>query len=343
MRDRGEPVDRRAEPARLAAGDVAHHLGGARRGGAARRRASRCCSRCSRLLEISLFPYAVILQVTPIVAIAPLIIIWVQRAVSGAAGLRLDRRVLPDRRRTPRSGSTAPTATCSRCSGSTAPRRADAALSAPADRAALFPRRAADQRRAGADRRGRRRVRRRHRRRRDRARLPHPRSRLSPGDPAHVRGAVPAVGDRHRDLSGARSAVAPGCCATGTKARSRTRRSSGAMLTDGSHPLANRTTSALISIYRNAWESSVSIGPLADELALDAHIMEGFRSVYLSDVRSVQRNEAIARLRGHEAELRNSASSTSTCLGQRRAARPKRIPTSICSSITSGAGSVCTS
>ena len=33
----------------------------------------------SRLLEISLFPYAVILQVTPIVAIAPLIIIWVRQ------------------------------------------------------------------------------------------------------------------------------------------------------------------------------------------------------------------------------------------------------------------------
>jgi NitT/TauT family transport system permease protein len=33
----------------------------------------------SRLLEISLFPYAVILQVTPIVAIAPLIVIWVQQ------------------------------------------------------------------------------------------------------------------------------------------------------------------------------------------------------------------------------------------------------------------------
>jgi NitT/TauT family transport system permease protein len=31
----------------------------------------------SRLVEISFFPYAVILQVTPIVAIAPLIIIWV--------------------------------------------------------------------------------------------------------------------------------------------------------------------------------------------------------------------------------------------------------------------------
>ena len=32
----------------------------------------------SRILEVSLFPYAVILQVTPIVAIAPLIIIWVK-------------------------------------------------------------------------------------------------------------------------------------------------------------------------------------------------------------------------------------------------------------------------
>ena len=32
----------------------------------------------SRLLELSLLPYAVILQVTPIVAIAPLIIIWVR-------------------------------------------------------------------------------------------------------------------------------------------------------------------------------------------------------------------------------------------------------------------------
>jgi NitT/TauT family transport system permease protein len=31
----------------------------------------------SRILELALFPYAVILQVTPIVAIAPLIIIWV--------------------------------------------------------------------------------------------------------------------------------------------------------------------------------------------------------------------------------------------------------------------------
>lgn len=32
----------------------------------------------SKLIEVSLFPYAIILQVTPIVAIAPLIIIWVR-------------------------------------------------------------------------------------------------------------------------------------------------------------------------------------------------------------------------------------------------------------------------
>lgn len=32
----------------------------------------------SRLIELSLFPYAILLQVTPIVAIAPLIIIWVK-------------------------------------------------------------------------------------------------------------------------------------------------------------------------------------------------------------------------------------------------------------------------
>jgi NitT/TauT family transport system permease protein len=34
----------------------------------------------SRIVEISFFPYAVILQVTPIVAIAPLIIIWIHTA-----------------------------------------------------------------------------------------------------------------------------------------------------------------------------------------------------------------------------------------------------------------------
>ena len=33
----------------------------------------------SKRIETALFPYAVLLQVTPIVAVAPLIIIWVQQ------------------------------------------------------------------------------------------------------------------------------------------------------------------------------------------------------------------------------------------------------------------------
>ena len=76
----------------------------------------------SRLLEISLFPYAVILQVTPIVAIAPLIIIWVKRRFSrcwSAPGSSRSFRSC----RTRRSASTAPTATCWHCSGCTAPHR----------------------------------------------------------------------------------------------------------------------------------------------------------------------------------------------------------------------------
>jgi NitT/TauT family transport system permease protein len=36
----------------------------------------------SRVIEMSLFPYAVLLQVTPIVAIAPLIIIWVKNPLA---------------------------------------------------------------------------------------------------------------------------------------------------------------------------------------------------------------------------------------------------------------------
>jgi len=36
----------------------------------------------SRLMEVSLFPYAIILQVTPVVAIAPLIIIWIKNPLA---------------------------------------------------------------------------------------------------------------------------------------------------------------------------------------------------------------------------------------------------------------------
>ena len=40
----------------------------------------------SRLVEISFFPYVVILQVTPLIAIAPLLIIWVHIASAAAGG-----------------------------------------------------------------------------------------------------------------------------------------------------------------------------------------------------------------------------------------------------------------
>ena len=49
----------------------------------------------SRLIEYSLFPYTVILQVTPIVAVAPLLS-DLPAATSGRAGVRLDRCLLSD-------------------------------------------------------------------------------------------------------------------------------------------------------------------------------------------------------------------------------------------------------
>ena len=61
-----------------------------------RRRSSRSLFVQSRWIEMSLFPYAVLLQVTPIVAIAPLIIIWVQDTRRRARAVRGRRRDLPD-------------------------------------------------------------------------------------------------------------------------------------------------------------------------------------------------------------------------------------------------------
>ncbi len=53
----------------------------------------------SRLIEYSLYPYAVILQVTPIVAIAPLLLIWPAaacRRCSPAPGSWRSSRCLPN-------------------------------------------------------------------------------------------------------------------------------------------------------------------------------------------------------------------------------------------------------
>ncbi len=113
---------------------------------------------------MSFFPFAVILQVTPIVAIAPLIIIWVNDVKlsllicawivaffpilsNTTLGLNsVDRNLLD----------------LFKLYGAT---RWQTLASAAARRHALFPRRPEDRRRPGADRRGGRRVRRRLRRR----------------------------------------------------------------------------------------------------------------------------------------------------------------------------------
>ena len=96
----------------------------------------------SRLLEISLFPYAVILQVTPVVAIAPLIIIWVKEPFLALLVCAWIVAFFPIV-----SNTTVGLNSADRNLAGAVPavRRlagADAALSAHPDRAALFPRRA---------------------------------------------------------------------------------------------------------------------------------------------------------------------------------------------------------
>ena len=75
----------------------------------------------SRWIELALFPYAVILQVTPIVAIAPLILIYTQHHAAGAADLRLAGRVLPGPFQHGAGPAARPTTTSSTCSSFTAP------------------------------------------------------------------------------------------------------------------------------------------------------------------------------------------------------------------------------
>ena len=162
----------------------------------------------SRLIEHSLYPYAVILQVTPVVAIAPLLLIYLpqQAAVLACAwivaffpvlanttlgtelGRPQPRRPVPALRRVALAGAVG----------------AEAAGGDAAD-----ARRHQDRRRAVADRRGGGRDRRGLRRRRLRARVPHRRIRLPAQHPADVRGAAAAVAHRHRDLRGAVMAHAP--------------------------------------------------------------------------------------------------------------------------------------
>ena len=132
----------------------------------------------SKWIELSFFPYAVILQVTPIVAIAPLIIIWVDDVRLSLLICAWIVAFFPILSNTT-LGLNRPTTIWSTCSSSTAPTRWQTLryLRLPAAHA-VFPRRPAHLRRPGADRRGGRGVRRRHRRQRLGPRLPHPRGGL---------------------------------------------------------------------------------------------------------------------------------------------------------------------
>ena len=153
----------------------------------------------SRLIEHSLYPYAVILQVTPVVAIAPLLLIYLpqQAAVLACAWIVAFFPVL---------------ANTTLGLNSVDHNLADLFRLYGASRwqvlwelklPAALPQmlgRPEDRRRAVADRRGGGRDRRGLGRRRLRSRLPHRRVRLPAQHPAHVRGAAAAVARRHRDL-----------------------------------------------------------------------------------------------------------------------------------------------
>ena len=153
----------------------------------------------SRWIELALFPYAVILQVTPIVAIAPLILIYTEHDAAGAADLRLARRLLPgalQHHAGPAQSTDHNLLNLFELYGASRwqtlihlrlPNALPYFLAGPADR-----------RRPRADRRGRRRVRRRHRRRRLRPRLPPDRSAAPAQHPAPLRGAGAPLADRRR-------------------------------------------------------------------------------------------------------------------------------------------------
>ena len=163
----------------------------------------------SKWVEMSFFPFAVILQVTPIVAISPLINIYVDNQTAKlllcawivaffpilsntTLGLNSVDRNLID---------------LFQLNGATA--LAAALASAPAGRDALFPRRPEDRRRPVADRRGGGGVRRRLGRPVVGPCLAHHRGRLPAERAAPLRRADPDLAHRHRDLPGAVAGLAP--------------------------------------------------------------------------------------------------------------------------------------
>ena len=93
---------------------------------------------------MALFPFAVILQVTPIVAIAPLILIYVASTQTALLLCAWIVAFFPILSNTTLGPELASTTICSTCSSSTAPARwQQLRLPQAAGRAALFPRRPA--------------------------------------------------------------------------------------------------------------------------------------------------------------------------------------------------------
>ena len=143
----------------------------------------------SRLLERSLFPYAVILQVTPIVAIAPLIIIWAKNttlALLICAWIVAFFPVVSNTMTGLNSTDFEPSRPVQAVRGLQV---ANDGLAAAPISAALFSGGVAHLGRPRPDWRRCRRIRRRNGRRRIRARLSHSRIRLQASHPAGVRGA----------------------------------------------------------------------------------------------------------------------------------------------------------
>ena len=166
----------------------------------------------SKWLEYSLFPYAVILQVTPVIAIAPLLLVYLpqQTAVLVCAWIVGFFPVL--------SNTTLGLNSVDRNLAGPFPalRRvaiADLAIPEIAGGVAVHSRWIADRRRLVADRRGRGRARRRHCRGRFRTGLPNRRIRQSAQHSPNVRRAAVALGRRDCHLCAAGANLAPGVAA----------------------------------------------------------------------------------------------------------------------------------
>ena len=153
----------------------------------------------SRLLAAAIQPWAVVLQVTPIVAIAPLIIVWVGNPFASLVVCATIVAFFPVFANTA-AGSGLGAAGAGRSVPPVwrEPAR-DAVAAAPAGGAAVLPGRVAHLRRPGAGRRGGGGVRRRVGRVRLGAGVSHPGGRLPAAGAAHVRRTGAAVAGRDRD------------------------------------------------------------------------------------------------------------------------------------------------